>query len=634
MLKALLFFLFFTIVDANELSKSSSPYLLMHKDDPIMWHEYSKDIFQKAKKEQKLLFFSIGYSSCHWCHEMQKNSFFNPKIATMLNQNFVCVKIDKEQHPEIDSYYQGVYEKLYGHRVGWPLSVFLTPNKEILFIGGYIPPTKQYGVEGFDTLLPKILISEKEKKYLHISHKKALPQNKNLQKIQKDLLHDMDDIFGGFGDSPKFLEPTKMQLLFDVALLTQNQELFEHLWMSLDRFCLSGIYDSVDGGWFRYSVEPNWEIPHFEKMLYTQAEMIALMARAYKYTQKRLYKDVIDETIAFLDRTLFDPKTKLYYSAVDADYNHKEGAYYLFSKKELQRALQKVANSKELFEALEELEPNFQSSIHIHLSSNERPKGFKILQKKLQTIRSAKKPPFIDTKVLLSWNAMVVTALFEAGYETRAKELLTKIITLFYDGKKLSHFAFRGKVVKEQRELLEDYAFFIQALLRGYEYSFEKEYLNLAYKLYTNAQRLFFASNCWYHDSIRAYEVVEAVDKYHASAFSVMMENGVVLANFFESLELQAKVQKMMSELAFSSPKLSQVRLMLQNGVISIKANKKDLRKLFFTPFFYPYVLFVSHNNQGYLACKLGQCFLQTEHKSELLKKIAAFLLNKRYTND
>ncbi len=363
--------LLFVSLRGNELEHAASPYLQQHKDNPVKWHIWSEKTFELAKKEHKPIFLSIGYSTCHWCHVMERESFDDKEVAALLNRYFIAVKVDREELPFVDAYFQELF-KVVKHRYGgWPLSIFMTPEKDVFYMAGYIPKHKKFSQEGFIRLLPRLHLLYEDKTKLQrrietikIKSKTNLesPKKPDLLELEKSFKREYDDIYGGFGTSAKFPQPQKLQLLLDVALALDDKELEEAFFTTLDAMATKGIYDSIDGGWFRYSVEASWEIPHFEKMLYTQAELVALYARAYELKKKPLYKKVVQETVAMLDRR-FRSKEGLYFSASDAQSQGKEGGYYLFTQKELHEAFNELKETKDLKEALDDGMQNFGEEI-------------------------------------------------------------------------------------------------------------------------------------------------------------------------------------------------------------------------------------------------------------------------------
>lgn len=526
----ILFFLFLVPLLANDFEDATSPYLQQHRNNPVAWHIWSEKTFELAKKEDKPVFLSIGYSTCHWCHVMERESFTDKDVAKLLNRYFIAIKVDKEELPFVDAYYQRLFKRLKHRYGGWPLSIFMTPQKRVFYMAGYIPKYEKYGQQGFMELLPKLhtlyLNQEALQKQIAkiesagVSGSEA--RTPQLLELKKAFLRAYDDIYGGFGTGAKFPQPQKLQLLLDVALRLDDKELQEAFFTTLDAMATKGIYDSVEGGWFRYSIDASWEIPHFEKMLYTQAEMIELYARAYHLRKKPLYKKVIVESVAMLDHHFRSPEG-LYYSASDAESEGEEGGYYLFTQKEIGQAVRGVKNAQAVKEALGDALPNFKDKIHISLENNSRPQGFETMQKKLRQIREKRAFPFRDKKINLAWNAMLAEALYKASfidpsYIQKADRIVTTLREHLFDKGRLYHYMIGGKRVK-QGELLEDYSFFVGALLARYEKERNSESLRFAKYLLIHARDTFYKNGRFVLDNSGFDVTAPLDDKYYTSAY-------------------------------------------------------------------------------------------------------------------
>ena len=412
---------------ANALICENALYLQQHAHNPIDWYPYRPDVLQKAKKAHKLIFLSIGYSTCHWCHVMAEESFENLEIAEVLNENYIAIKVDREELPHIDSYYQQLFTKVHHRSGGWPLSVILDENAKPFFLGGYIPFEDAYGLEGLSKLLPRLaevykstpLEIEAEVKRLQKLQEKddytkvAESIQITEEQIMVSFLKDYDDLYYGFSKQPKFPEPARIELLFDLYDLG-NEKAGEMALQVLRMMALHGIYDQVEGGFFRYSTDAGWEIPHFEKMLYTQAELIMLYVRAYEQSQNKLLLAIVEETIAMvLERFSGDG---LFYSASNADSGSEEGGYFIFSDKEIEEALDASGEKETLNEAMSyDGFINFDEHLHINFYSAHRPKGFKAMRSALKEIRQQRQYPFVDKKQITAWNAMMLEALYTAG---------------------------------------------------------------------------------------------------------------------------------------------------------------------------------------------------------------------------
>ncbi|MEA2069935.1 MAG: thioredoxin domain-containing protein, partial [Asgard group archaeon] len=340
----------------NHLKNEKSPYLLQHADNPVNWYPWSEEAFQKAKKEDKPIFLSIGYSTCHWCHVMAHESFEDEEIAKLLNETFVCIKVDREERPDIDNLYMKICTMLTG-RGGWPLTIILDTQKRPFFAGTYFPKESRYGVIGLKHLIYRIRdYWENRRSELETSAKEIITELQNyhekstkgsagldktiLKQAFNNIEHSFDNIHGGFSVAPKFPSPHKMYFLLRYWQRTNNQKALEMVEKTLTKMRLGGIYDQLGFGFHRYSTDRQWKVPHFEKMLYDQALLIFLYTEAYQATNKVLYQQTVVEIISYLQTTLLD-KQGGFYSAQDADSEGEEGKYYTWTNKELKDILTK-----------------------------------------------------------------------------------------------------------------------------------------------------------------------------------------------------------------------------------------------------------------------------------------------------
>lgn len=616
----------YLILNANELDKASSPYLLQHKDNPVVWNIWSKDIFLKAQKENKPIFLSIGYSTCHWCHVMARESFENIKTAKLLNDNFISIKVDREEMPQLDSYYQNIYFKKYGKRAGWPLNVFMTPDKKVFFIKGYIPGNTSSENDSFDKLIPKLHQLYEDKNFSDTNDEKLQIKKTNQQQLSMKILgasmkSSFDNESKGFGINNKFPQAAKLDLMLDLAFLNSDANLSEQFFSTLDVMALRGLYDQIEGGFFRYSVDRNWEIPHFEKMLYTQAELVSLYARGYIFLDKQLYKDIVQETIAMVDKYFFHKN--FYFSASSAESNEKEGEYFTFTSKQIDKALKSNKNVAELEEALGfSLFGNFEGKVHLNFEGSERPKEFTGFRKKLLQVRKAKKYPFIDKKINTAWNAMFIEALYKASsidskYIDKANRSLNALKELMFERGELYHQTILG-TKPQQKGLLEDYSFFISALIAGYETDYDNKKLDFAEYLTTVALRKFYKNGIWYLSDDSLHIQADLDDKYYTSAQSKMLQNLLKLASLKSSFKYakiaKESIQNLQSELEekkADTPALAKAYLMQTVGLLTLKGEKNRLiqekKRIEKTKF--PYLLTKDEAYENYLLCKLGQCF-------------------------
>ncbi|MDF1879015.1 thioredoxin domain-containing protein [Sulfurimonas sp. SAG-AH-194-C20] len=618
----------------NALQFETSPYLLAHKHNPIDWMPWGEKAFLKAKKEHKAIFLSLGYSTCHWCHVMEEESFSDKKLAKIFNKYFVSIKVDREEMPHLDALYQEVYLKMKHHSGGWPLSMFMTPQKKVFYAGTYIPAHKQSYSEGLDTLISRLgkkyqkndakFQNELEELQNIINAKTVYETAENtdisVKTLSESLKENFDEIYSGFGSGRKFPEAAKLSLMLDIAEITNDEELYDYAYEMLDVMVLRGLYDQVEGGFFRYTVDAAWEIPHYEKMLYDQAELIPIYVRAYLKTGKKLYKDVVVETIKMLDARYV--KNNLYYSASDADTKHEEGAYFIFSKNELKGS------------GVEYVE-NFEGKMHLNIYDDARPKNFKSMRKKLLKVRAKKEYPFIDKKINTAWNSLMIEALYSASlldkkYKIKADKTLKALTKLMFKNYELYHQTIIG-IAPKQKGLLEDYSFFIGALIASYEVSYDKDKLDFAEYLLNHANSKFYKKGIWYLNDDKLHIKAGLIDKYYTSPLSKMLQNIINLASLKASfryeklalttLELQVDALKYKQS---DAPALAKAYLMQKLKVTTLKSKKKNLlkNKYQIKKINYPYVLTKEEKYDDYLACTLRLCFSKDKNLKTVIKAI------------
>ena len=440
----------------NQLATQTSPYLLMHAHNPVDWYPWESAAFEKAKRENKPIFLSIGYSSCYWCHVMERESFMDAEIAAFLNQYFVCIKVDREERPDVDDIYMTSIQLLTG-RGGWPLTVFMTPEG-LPFLGGTYFPARQgdRGSRiGFLELITSIAELWKQKPgplkeqaqrltaavaevlREQQGNRQQTPDPVQVERVQNAMREQFDPTYGGFGappfpaHQPKFPSPPELLYLADRMAREQDREAEQMLTLTLDKMAQGGIRDHLGGGFHRYSVDRFWKIPHFEKMLYDNAQLASLYAEAYALTKNQVYRQVAEELLDFVLREMRDPQGG-FYTAIDAETDAEEGKFYRWEKTELEKVL-----SLEDFSWLAPLydfagPPNFEHDGHAYyvLQLPESPKRLaadrdldvealeqkmRPLRERLLTARSKKERPLTDTKILTAWNGLMIRGLADAG---------------------------------------------------------------------------------------------------------------------------------------------------------------------------------------------------------------------------
>jgi len=638
----------------NALINEHSPYLQQHVHNPVNWYPWGEMAFEKAKKEHKLIFLSIGYSTCHWCHEMEKESFTDETVAKLLNDNFISVKVDREAYPQLDKKYQQLYMVFYGRRGGWPLSVFMTPEGKVFYLGTYIPKEEGYGSKGLLNMLPSFaelkednaalekmtaVYTEAEKKTV-LSHPL---KNKSIKGLMHKVITAMEKEFdsqnGGFASRPKFPEASKIELLMTIYRLNGDKSAYHMAELTLKKMAQSGIYDQVDGGFFRYTTDGMWQSPHFEKMLYTNAELISVYAEMFKETKDPLYRKVVGETINEMQTHFM--RNGLYFSASDADSDGEEGGYFIYSYEEVKDALLKKGMQPEAVEAalaylgIEE-DGNVDGELsHLHITEEGEPFRIKEVKAYLKAVRQKRTFPFMDKKIITAWNAMMIKALFTAskidpGYLEDAQESMKRLWELMRKNKALYHQTLYGGVPK-QKGLLEDYAFLCDALLEGYDRTYNAVYLARAEMLGQEAIRKFYRKGRWYLSDDRIEALADFDDRYYTSALSVMMASLMRLAALTETLQYLDVVKKtiahqgaVLQESPATVPKLVNIYLRLKKGDVIIHAKKRLLLKVQkkIDAIRYPFVLSKVEQSDEYLACTISSCFAYDRNITALIEKI------------
>jgi uncharacterized protein YyaL (SSP411 family) len=517
----------------NRLAKESSPYLLQHAHNPVDWYPWGQEAFEKAKKEKKIVFLSIGYSSCHWCHVMEKDSFENKEVADYLNKHFVCIKVDREERPDVDDIYMTALHVM-DTRGGWPLSMFLTPDGKPI-VGGTFWPREDREIDkekvnGFKTILKKIqeVWDQQPKEVAEQADYFAKKTSESLEMALRgsaivgldrslangaalSISDTVDPVHGGIGNKgrrhqgTKFPQPTAIGLLLDHAVREKDDDLRKLVLLTLDKMALGGIYDQIGGGFHRYSTERTWTVPHFEKMLYDNAQLVELYADAYRLTKNPLYARIIRETLVFIHREMTSPSGG-FYSALDADSNGQEGEFYVWTPEEIDKALGDKADVV-LLRAVYGVTgaPNFEERCYIlklsrpleeiakeqKLTKEELDKKLAALKVKMLEYRGKRPRPFLDTKILTAWNGQMIAGLAKAGEVLKEPEYIATAARAADfilkncrtpDGRLLRTCSIKpdGKPEAKLNAYLDDYAFFIHGLLNLHEATGEKRWLDEA----------------------------------------------------------------------------------------------------------------------------------------------------------
>jgi uncharacterized protein YyaL (SSP411 family) len=474
----------------NRLAQETSPYLQQHSDNPVDWHPWGEEALARAKREDKPILLSVGYSACHWCHVMAHESFEDPEVAGLMNRLFVNIKVDREERPDLDQIYQLAQQMLSQRTGGWPLTMFLTPEGTPFFGGTYFPKEARYNLPGFPQVLEHIA-------RVYRDHRKEIAQQNEtllatfegmqpgapahhselgpepLEAALRGLKTNFDSRFGGFGGAPKFPHPAELELCLRRSAATGDGAAERIATHTLERMALGGIYDQLGGGFARYSVDAEWMIPHFEKMLYDNGPLLRLYADAWTVTGNPLFARVAEETAAWVMREMQSPEGG-YYSSLDADSEHEEGKFYVWTPDEVRSLL-----SSEEYAVLAphyglDGPPNFENSHwHLHVVRPLAEGAAPLLasgRRKLFEAREKRVRPGRDDKVLVSWNALMIAGMARAAvvfgrgdWLASAKKALGFIRgSMWRDGRLLATYK-DGKA--HLNAYLDDYAFLLAALL-------------------------------------------------------------------------------------------------------------------------------------------------------------------------
>lgn len=554
----------------NRLINQSSPYLLQHANNPVDWFPWGEEALSKAMTENKLILVSIGYSACHWCHVMEHESFEDEEVAEIMNKYFVCIKIDREVRSDIDQIYMNAVQLMTGAG-GWPLNCFCLPDQRPIYGGTY------FRKNDWKNLLKNLAEFWKKKPDEAIEYAVRLTdgiqQSENVIKkvgsveyTIQDLLsifepwkRSFDLVDGGFNRAPKFPMPNNWQFMLRYAHLMKDDAAHTAVRVTLQKMAFGGIYDQIGGGFARYSVDGKWHVPHFEKMLYDNAQLVSLYSEAYQYTPDSLYKDVVYESLAFIERKLTSPEGG-YYSALDADSEGVEGKFYTFTKSELIEILGDDAdwfcNYYQVTEAgnWEEEHTNilmrkFDDTVfasELGIDTSELKTKIDVLKSKVLLARSSRVRPGLDDKILAAWNGMMLKAYTDAYRVFGEEKFIEKALKnadfifqkLFINNRLQRVYPFDNDDWKGA--FLDDYAFIIEALIGLYEVTFEEVYLKKAKDLTDISIIEFYdpESGMFYYTSASGEQLIarklELMDNVIPASNSVMANNLFKLGHFFD----------------------------------------------------------------------------------------------------
>jgi len=562
----------------NRLIHETSPYLQQHAHNPVDWYPWGEEALTKARTENKPILVSIGYSACHWCHVMERESFEKEQVAEVMNADFVCIKVDREERPDVDAIYMDSLQAM-GTRGGWPLNVFLMPDAKPFYGVTYLPAQNWVqllrsvknafenhhddlvkSAEGFTS---NMLIKESEKYDLYPGQERgeAVPSIDDLHEMFEKMKQHFDTEKGGMDRAPKFPMPSIYKFLLRYYALTQNPEALRHIELSLNRIALGGIYDHVGGGWARYSVDDEWFIPHFEKMLYDNGQLLSIYSEAYTLTKNELYKSRVYETIDWLEREMASAEGG-FYSALDADSEGVEGKFYIWTQSELKLIF---GDDFEWFSKLYNIRAsgNWEHGYnHLHLAPNPQwglnagktpsltGEGWGGIQyknalQKLFIARESRIRPGLDDKILASWNGLMLKGLTDAyrafgeeKFKTLALNNARFLKEKMTSNQQLWHNYKNGKATIVG--FLEDYATVVDAYIGLYQATFQEEWLDEALKLtayvvenfYDAEDELFYFTDSNAEDLIARKK--EVFDNVIPASNSLMAQNLYWLGTIFD----------------------------------------------------------------------------------------------------
>lgn len=618
----------------NRLAKETSPYLLLHAHNPVDWYPWGEEALEKAKKENKVIFLSIGYSSCHWCHVMERESFLDEEIAKFLNEHFVCIKVDREERPDIDSIYMTslqVFQQLTGSRRGggWPLSMFLTPDALPFFGGTYFPARDgdRGAVTGFLSIIERVHEVWKTEADTIREDAKTVARFTKIQlegdqpdesfkltdtltaNTQTALSDQYDEQYGGFGfdpadpNRPKFPEPSNLLFLIDRVEHADEEKAREMLVGTLERMAMGGIRDHLGGGFHRYSVDRFWRIPHYEKMLYDNGQLATVYVEAYRLTGREDFRRIVEEMLAFVQREM-TAESGVFVSALDAESEGVEGKFYVWDKDEIEALL--TEDEYELFATVYGLNepPNFEKKHYAPqfekplreiaaergVTEPELDARLAPIRRKLFDARSRRARPLTDTKILTSWNGLMIRGFADAGRvlkdeqyvnaAARAAEfVLDKLRTP--DGRLLRTY---GQGEAKLNAYLYDYAFLIDGLIALHRATGDKKWIEAADELMQKQIELFWdekAGGFYFtstdHESLLA-RGKNPVDGAEPSGVSVSAENLIYLARELERPEYLQRAEKTVqsvSALLLRAPVAAPRMMVAVAELLRAKANER-----------------------------------------------------------
>ncbi len=585
----------------NHLQHETSPYLLQHANNPVEWYAWKPEAFARAKAEQKPILVSIGYSTCHWCHVMEHESFEDLEVAAFMNKHFINIKVDREERPDVDMIYMEACQLITGHG-GWPLNCFLLPDGRPFFAGTYYPPQTMYNRPSWQQVLQNIagaflqkpaVVEEQATRLMeHITNSDARLLNQIdgldsdttftpelLEKIYNSIYERFDVVEGGFGSAPKFPGAMTLGFLATYHHYTQSADALSQLSLSLNKMIMGGIYDQIGGGFARYATDRAWLVPHFEKMLYDNALLVSTLADTFRLTKNQLYATTIRETLDFVTREMTESEGG-FYSALDADSEGVEGKFYVWQKEEIDNLLgEDAALFCDFYDVTDEgnwEETNIlwrvvEAADYCKFHDIDEAVFEKKITKSKATLMAARATrirPGLDDKILLSWNALMCSAFAKAAqalgnetYKDIAIRNIDFIENKFQNKNKTSGQLFHTykNGIAQYDAFLDDYAYYILALLDTYEATFDVEYLRKANKYVKVVNNLFYdeKDGLFFYTFVQQSDMVirkkEMYDNATPSGNSSMALALLRLSVYFDEPQYQKMAARMLLTLKDST---------------------------------------------------------------------------------
>lgn len=621
----------------NKLIYETSPYLLQHAHNPVDWLPWGEEAFERAKREDKLVLISIGYSSCHWCHVMERESFENAEVAQLMNDKFICVKVDREERPDVDQVYMSAVQLITGSG-GWPLNCFALPDKSPVFGGTYFQQAHWMEILSGLYLTWKTEREKVEKAAKELAEgvatteiiKEKVPATgfslKDLKLVAEPWRRKFDREFGGWGNAPKFPMPPALEFLLDYAWLSEDNDIKQHLFFTLKALSEGGIYDHLGGGFFRYSVDKEWNVPHFEKMLYDNAQLAVVYAKAFAYFGYADFARVATETINFSLRE-FWAENGGFYSSIDADSEGEEGRYYVWTLEELTSIagddlslLQQVFSLKPSSSLDGKIVFSVNSDFHSGSLSAENSERLSSLKSRLLNARSCRTKPALDVKQIASWNGLMVRALSVVARLLRDPNMLclAEGTAHFIENNLYNIDGNLGRCLTSNKlsglAFLDDYAFVAEGYIALYEASLDESWLLKSKKLVDKTLASFHDSRggMFYFTSKEQETIVarkmELTDGVMPAAASSLGHSLLTLSHYF-LVEDYEKVSRQMvlnlkSQLSGAGPYTANwSRLFLRHYfepivVVARGDNYKEVSQEVAT-IFHPTLVFAGSNNHS-----------------------------------